>query len=132
MSNDRINLHEDGLMKAMVASLWFCGVFYLLLGVVLSPMIGWLMSQSPEGELPTWFNTVMGAILFAVSVACAAGNFAVARAIQKRRSWGWVGAVIIGAIYAPSGCFPFGLLILFAVLRPGVHEAYKSECELSP
>ena len=121
-----INLREDLLFKMAVGSLWLCGVVYILLGA----FIPVLFIEDFMDDIASSRAMVFGAIWiisFLISLACALGNFVVAWALQKRKSWGWVAAIIVGAIYAPSTCLPFGVLILVAMLRSGVRDAYIRE-----
>jgi len=114
-----MNLREDLLFKMTIGSLWFCGVVYIPVGVFMPALF--IEDFAPGFLLVFWLIT------FLVSLGCALGNFVVAWALQKRKSWGWVAAIIVGAVYAPSICVPFGVLILLAMLRPGVREAYIRE-----
>ena len=122
-----INLREDLLFKMAVGSLWLCGVVYIPVGVFMPALF---LEDFVMDDIAPSRAMVFGAIWiisFLISLACALGNFVVAWALQKRKSWGWVAAIIVGAIYAPSTCLPFGVLILVAMLRSGVRDAYIRE-----
>jgi len=118
-----IDLDNDGWLKAAIGSLWFCGVTYVLIGL-LFPLIFLAGPGASEGE-----GLIMFACLLPVGVACAVGNFVVARALSQRKKWGWIGGIVVGAIYAPSGCLIFGGIILYALLRPGFKDAYEKAAE---
>jgi drug/metabolite transporter (DMT)-like permease len=122
-----IDISNDLLFKLTLGSLWFSGVFYILLGLGLGAFFVLMPEMMGDPEMPAWFSLAMGVVMLVVSLACAVGNFVVARGLSKRKSWAWVGAVVIGGIYAPSGCILFGVLILVTVLRPGFRESYLAE-----
>ena len=126
-----INLREDLLFKISIGAIWFSGVMYILIGLGVGAlfMVPGVIGGELQEEFGVLFSGIIGGVTAMVGLACAVGNFAVAYGLGRRRRWAWIGAVIIGAIYAPSGCFMIGLLILFAMLRSGVREAFLAECD---
>ncbi len=130
MTPPRVDLASDFWLKASIWTLWFCGAVYLLLGccfplaLFLGPTLGNEAGGRP-GE--TAVMMIFAVVMLAVGGGCAVGNFAVARGLARRQKWAWIGAVIAGGLYAPSGCLPFGAVLLYAMLRPGVKESYEAE-----
>ena len=125
-TDHNINLGDDILFKLSIGALWFSGVCYMLLGLVMgATFLAPEFLEAVYGE----FGFLLSAMVLLIGVACAVGNFAVAHGLGKRKRWAWVGAVVIGGLYAPSGCFIIGILILVAMLRSGVRESYLAECE---
>lgn len=119
------DLETDGWLRGAIWSLRFCGAGYLLLGLATPLMLGFvIVAENSKGQGESVFMALGATLLFAVGAGCALMNFLVARALNRRQRWGWIGAIVAGAIYAPSGCMPFGALILYAVLRPGFRDAY--------
>lgn len=123
--NGDIDLASDGWLKAARYSLVFTGVCYLLL-VPLGPFIA--MSEFHEAHAPRGFNlgftigfTLM---LLVVGGGLAAANFVAARGIKNGKRWAWLTGVILGALYAPSICLPFGVVILYGLLREPVRNFY--------
>lgn len=117
------DLGTDGWFRLARGALWLCGACYLLFGLV----IAWIVYQRPTYVEPDTSKLITAGAVFGVCVGCAVGNFVVAWALARRKSWAWVAGVVIGGLYAPSGCFVFGLVILYALLRGGVKEAYDAE-----
>ena len=127
MERPRIELGSDRWFRAVGPILWVGGAFYLLLGLCMPLTMVASIAERANGAEPPAPVLVMSFVMFAVGTACAAGHFAVARGLAKRKKWAWLGATIIGAIYAPSGCLPIGVAILWAMLRTGVKESYEDE-----
>ncbi len=105
--------------------LWFCGAAYFLMGLFMGPVFAWLSSLDAPGErMPPAVMTMMTIIIFIFSGGFAALNFIAAWGLGQGRKWAWVMGVCIGGIYAPSGCLPFGGLILYGLLNDRVRKAY--------
>jgi len=123
-----VDLANDFWLKASIWTLWFCGACYLLLGCCFPvAMFVGPLSEGGGRAGETAMVMVFAVVLFAVGGGCAVGNFAVARGLAQRKKWAWIGTVIVGGLYAPSGCLPFGALLLYAMLRPGVKETFEAE-----
>jgi hypothetical protein len=100
------------------ASLVFCAFMYAILGVSLGPMGGlaWL-SESDGTEMPGAFHLVFGLIMLVVCLGVAAVNIAAAWGLgDTSRKWAWWVALILGMIYVPSACLPFGLAIVMPLI----------------
>ena len=96
----------------------FVGICYCGLGIVFSPLV------FVDPEMPLAFQLFFVALLLVFGVGIGAVNFAAAWGLAKGAKWAWITTVILGATYAPSGCLPFGVLILIAMLKTDVREAY--------
>ncbi len=106
-------------------TLWFCGGVYALLGVVMVPGFAWLMTLEGEAEaLPAPIALGFGLIMLLVGVGFGALNGAAAWGLARGHKWGWILGVVLGGIYAPSGCLPFGVIILYGLLNERVRKAY--------
>jgi ABC-type glycerol-3-phosphate transport system permease component len=123
MTRPDLDLRTDAWFRGAIGSLWFCGVVYLLLGLFIPSFLLTLSAEDNFG--PREATTLV--VVFGVALACAVGNFVVAWALARRKSWAWIAAVVIGGLYAPSGCVIFGAVILYALLRGGVKDAYDAE-----
>ena len=129
MSNaPRFDLENDGYFGWAVGVLWLGGGFYVFAGLfslvfMAAPILAGPRAGAGEGAILFIFGLVflvmMGGFAFA--------NFAAAWGLKRRKKWAWIVALIVGAIYAPSACLPFGLLILYALLRTGVKESYDAD-----
>lgn len=130
-----IDLSTDGWLKWTVAVLRFVGVAYVALGVCLGGLFLMPMMLAGSADAPpglgeqAMINAALAPVFLLFSVAIGAVNFVVASALVKRKSWAWFGALILGGLYAPSICLPFGAVILYALLRPGVKQAYDQEAQ---
>jgi len=51
-------------------------------------------------------------------------NEVVARAIKKRKFWGWVVGIILFGLYIPSPFLPIGGFGMWALLTPGSRKAF--------
>ncbi|MEZ4236464.1 MAG: hypothetical protein R3F59_09955 [Myxococcota bacterium] len=99
--------------------LWFCGVVYILIGILSGP----LMSLPLTGD-PNMSASVQVAILVGFSaVSCVAGvgmgvvNLVAAWGLGQGGKWAWFVAVGLGALYLPSGCLPFGAVMLYSLVN---------------
>ncbi|MEE2828972.1 MAG: hypothetical protein VX498_07280 [Myxococcota bacterium] len=108
-------------------SLWFCGACYLLLGPLLATFLGAIVSMDPSfNEEAGLMATRAFAIgVGAIGVVVGALNFIVAAGLKRGRKWAWFGAIILGGTYAPSGCLPFGVLLLYAMFQKDVRRAFR-------
>ena len=122
--NSSIDLDTDPWIKFSVVTLWFCGAIYVLIGLV-GVIFGALpaLSSARGGAA---FGVLFGGMFLLVGVGCGIGNFVAAVGLARRRKWAWIVTVIIGGIYAPSGCLPFGAILLYAMLRKGVREELEA------
>jgi hypothetical protein len=127
-----IDLATDGWLKWTLLVLRFVGVAYIALGVCMGGvlLIPAMFVGSPDAppELADQAIVygVMAPFMLLFSIAIGVVNFVVASALAKRKPWAWIGALILGGIYAPSICLPFGAVILYALLRPGFKDAFDA------
>lgn len=103
----------------------FCGALYVLMGVF-SPLILKLVSaMDKQGEpMPTGILVGLGLFLVVICGGFGVLNLVAAWGLGQRRKWAWVLAVVVGGIYAPSACLPFGALILYGMLNERVRKVY--------
>lgn len=94
---------------------------YGVIGICAIPLALFL-AESDSG--PPWFGGLFGALAFVVSVGFGIVNWLAARGLAERKRWGWILAVILGGIYAPSACLPIGALLLFGLLQKEVRDTY--------
>jgi uncharacterized membrane protein YdcZ (DUF606 family) len=94
-----------------------CYVFLSLIGFPIAYLIA---SEDRAFDQPAEdiiFTVIMGSLIFLVSIVVSFLNFVVAYGLKKRRKWAWIGGLILGVLYTPSICFPFGAVILFALFK---------------
>ena len=127
MDRPRFDLEKDRWFRAVGPILWVGGAAYLLFGLCFPFMMVAQVVERGAGAEPPAPVLVMSLVFFVVGAGFAAVHFAIARGLARRKKWAWMGATIIGAIYAPSGCLPIGVLILWAMLCTGVKESYEAE-----
>lgn len=105
--------------------LMFCGGVYVLFGIALAPLMYLMFTLDPSmGESGWIFGLVMAVFTFGVCFVVGVANLLASRGLRKGARWGWVLALILGATYLPSGCFPFGAIVLYALLNEEVRQAY--------
>lgn len=97
-------------------TLVFVGVCYILLGIVMVPLFP-LMAAEDGAELPPALSWGFGLFILLVSGAFGLLNFVAAWGLGRRAKWAWIMTLILGGIYAPSGCMPFGAFLLYAMLN---------------
>lgn len=99
----------------------FVGVAYLGLGVVMAPLYTLILSIDGEGGGGSVvMGLVLGAMMLGLGVVFGALNFAAAWGLKRQAKWAWVLTVFLGVLYLPSGCLPFGAVLLYAMLSaPG-------------
>ncbi|MCB9778858.1 MAG: hypothetical protein H6742_09865 [Alphaproteobacteria bacterium] len=94
------------------ATLVFVGLCYLALGVAMVPLAPFMLETDQGDPLAGAF----GVILFFVCAVFGAFNFVVAWGLGTRAKWAWIAGIVLGAMYAPSGCMPFGVAVLYGLL----------------
>lgn len=131
--NAAIDLATDGWLKWTLVVLRFVGVAYIALGVctgglfLMPVMLAGSPDTPPELADQAIAYGATAPLMLLLAVAIAVVNFVVASALAKRKPWAWIVALVLGGIYAPSICLPFGAVILYALLRPGFKSAYDAE-----
>ena len=79
---------------------------------------------------PTNDSKIVDGIIFIfiinliVLLVIAALNEVVARAIKKRKFWGWIFGIILFGLYIPSPFLPLGVFGLWALLTPNSRKAF--------
>jgi len=106
-------------------TLIFTGIAYVVLGMAIGPLF-FFMSQLEKNseEFPPGLAILLGVISFFFCAAFGAVNFVASYGLRTGRKWGWIMSVIIGGLYAPSGCMLFGVLILYGMLNDPVRRFY--------
>jgi hypothetical protein len=114
-----IEIALDASTSRTRSVLWFCGVVYVLIGILLGPLM-----STPITRDPALSSTARVAILAGMTlVSCTTGvgfgvfNLVTAAGLGRGAKWAWFASVIIGAIYAPSCCLPFGAVVLHGMLN---------------
>jgi hypothetical protein len=109
--------------------LYGVGGLYFLLGV------GSLVMLIGAGGLAASAGTDDGAVMLGVMVAEAlviaavtfgfgAVNIAGGYGFGQKAKWGWFTALILGGMYAPSACLPFGIAILYGCLNERTRKTF--------
>lgn len=106
--------------------LWFCGAMYVLIGIAMGVLIpfGIVADPTMDDDAGLVVGGCFGAFSFALSTGFGALNFLAASGLARRQKWAWIATVVIGAIYAPSICLPFGGALLYGMLNDEVRKAY--------
>lgn len=101
-------------------ALWVAAAFYGLLGLAMPPLLYMSFSLDPDFQgdpAAPWFGAVFGAF----GGLCCGGvgvlNAAVAVGLGRGSKWAWIGGLILGGMYLPSICLPFGAVIYLALLQ---------------
>jgi hypothetical protein len=107
--------------------LWVTGGLYLLLGVGMVPLLALLLLADGSAAQEDVVGGIVGGLCAAVVGVFFGGvNFVAARGLARGDKWAWITTLIIGGIYAPSGCLPFGVALLYGMLQDDVREAFKT------
>lgn len=119
MSDELEPIAADPWPKYAAVTLVFCGFAYFLIGLGYPALFAFVMTS--EGEMgATEAAALSGAVfvlVFAFLGAVAVFNWVAAFGIYRERKWGWVLTLVLGALYAPSACLPFGIVLLYATLN---------------
>lgn len=105
------------------------GVFYVLIGLAALPAIYFAFTADPAvtaemGGLATALGIGLGVFTLAISVGVGALNFVAASGLRRGRKWAWYLTVVLGGIYTPSACLPFGVILLYGMLRDEVRSMF--------
>jgi hypothetical protein len=110
------------VVRGAQAMLLVFGAMYFVLGGLLGAVYGGLGFLDPE--MPVVVGVGMGVFMFACSGGFGALMLASAVGLQMRARWAWVGALIVGGMFAGSACMPFGLFLLYAMLIEETRKVY--------
>jgi tetratricopeptide (TPR) repeat protein len=105
-------------LTAASGALVLAGVVYVALG----PLFMVFLQQSGGFEEPV-FAAAFGVGICGLLVAVGLGNAVAAWGLMRRAKWGWVLALVFAVLYAPSACFPLGILLLYGLLREDSKQA---------
>lgn len=113
-------------LNLTIASLLTSALGYVVLGIVLGPVGGmaWMMDDPYREPLPPSIMMIFSAIMVAVCVGVAILNVVAVVGLRRRAKWGWFLSLVLGLIYLPSLCLPFGLAIFLPLLQAEVREAF--------
>jgi hypothetical protein len=121
---DQIAL-DRGVRLTRVA-LWFVGACYALLGVIGGPLMG--MATMADPTLDPDVAQIMGGVMMGVMLVMGLGfglvNFVAAWGLGGGGKWAWILTIILGAIYAPSACLPFGAVMLWGMLNDDTRKLF--------
>jgi hypothetical protein len=109
-------------------ALWFCGAIYFLFGLGLGPLMSAPFLLDPT--IPENMGMIMAVVFTLVTLVICGGfallNFIAAAGLARGAKWGWILAVVVGAIYLPSACVPFGAVILYGMLNDRTRKLFMS------
>ena len=107
------------------AVLVFVAVSYVFLGIAMVPLFP-LMSQEDGSNLPRAFTLGLGLFMLLVCLGIAGVNLLAAWGLGGRKKWAWILTLILGGMYAPTACLPFGVVLLYAMLHKEGREAFDA------
>lgn len=113
-------INNDGLLGASRGILWFCGFMYLIVGC----LSGYNFGSGGLPDAPQWLAVLSGVLVFGVAAFFALVNFIVANSLANGSKWAWYAGMVLGVLYIPSCCFPFGVLMVAGLVRGPVRQAY--------
>ncbi len=122
IDNNRISIAIICLHIAAISYLLIFG--YLIFHFLNLPKIDVL-----DQELTVMLKNITSFYIIIIS-AClglAILNEVVAKALEKRKFWGWVGGIILFALYIPSPLFPIGGFGLWALLTHNSRKIFLTE-----
>lgn len=121
-------------MREPVPYLWvvygcliFCAFSYLALGLGMSLGGGmaWLMTDPGDPPMPEAIELGFSIMMLVVCAGVALLNVVAAFGLSRRAKWGWFVSLGLAALYAPSGCLPFGVAMLLVLLRTETRSAFE-------
>lgn len=110
-------------------TLAFVGLAYGLMTLTLVPLMMAMPFVDPElAHDPEPVKWMISSFMGVFGCVCVGGYATLpvlaVVGLQRRALWGWVIGLIIGAMLTPSGCMPFGALILVGLLHPEGRDIY--------
>ena len=94
----------------------FTGGCYLLMGVGFGGVYTFLPLMVAPDDPEILVMVPFGILIGLIGVLIAGVNFAAAWGLGARKMWGYVMALIMAALYLPSGCMPFGAVLAYGLL----------------
>lgn len=117
---------RDGWVRWSRYLLMLIGVGYILIGLGIA--ISFLLRDVPEveGGAPTWIYPLSGGVGGCCTGVFGIFNFVAANGLSNGRKWAWYLSILLGAMYVPSCCLPFGALIVYGLLRDTTRARFQS------
>jgi hypothetical protein len=99
--------------------LWFCGIVYIMLGLGLGPISTAGMITDPDMPRGMAIAIFVGSSLFSLVICGSIGvvNLVTSSGLGRGSKWAWYVALVLGALYLPSGCCLFGAVLLYAMIN---------------
>ena len=112
-------------MRGAIVCLVACGLLYLVLGAAMAAVVqAGGLDEPGQDPMPAGVKAAFAAAALVVSGGFGALNLLAAVGLSRRAFWGWVLALIVGGIYVPTACLPFGAVIVYALLREDARLAF--------
>jgi hypothetical protein len=111
-------------------ALWVAGSFYGLLGLAMPPLLYMSFTIDPQFQgdaVAPWFGAGFGLLGGLCSGGIGALNAAVAVGLGRGSKWAWFGGLILGGLYLPSICLPFGAAIFVALLQADARALFLDD-----
>jgi hypothetical protein len=124
-SGSQAEIESDPWMTWVPILLYVTGAAYVLLGLFAAVGLAFgafAVSQAPtNGAQDTTPALVIfgveGVVLLGICGVIGAINIAAGWGFGRGMKWAWFAALIIGAMYTPSACLPFGAALLYGCLN---------------
>lgn len=114
-------------LPVAIGSLVLCSLCYVVLGVLLGPLGGmaFLLDDPGSPPMPAAVQLGFSILIVVICLGVALLNCLAAFGLARRAKWAWFLSVILGVMYAPSLCMPFGLAILLPLFSEKTRAAFR-------
>jgi hypothetical protein len=125
-ATDDVEFFLDPWVGYSRMTLFFVGGAYVLLGAAMGLAFPSLLAADPtvDPEVALAMGGTFGVIIFVFCAFFGVLNFLAAFGLGQRAKWAWIMTLILGAIYAPSACLPFGAVLLYGMLNDRTRKAF--------
>ena len=107
-------------------ALWCCGFLYLVLGLVSGPLVAAPLLLDPT--VPQSVGVAVAVVATIVMLVFSGGfgllNFVAAAGLARGAKWGWIIALVLGAMYLPSCFVPFGAVLMYGTLNDRTRKLF--------
>jgi hypothetical protein len=120
---------RDPWLSWVPMALYFSGAVYALLGIAFG--VGFLgigglaaTDGTSEGPVVAGMMIAYAVIGGGLMLGWAVVNFLGGWGFSRQAKWGWFVALVMGGIYAPSACFPIGIVLLYGCLNDRTRRTF--------
>lgn len=115
-AEDELEPYDSPWLMVSCGTLVFTGICYLLMGVSMGGLYTAIPLLIAADDPDALIMLPFGIFIFVLGGGFGVINFLAAWGLWARKMWGFIAALVLAAMYLPSGCMPFGAVLLYGLI----------------